>query len=140
MSETTPKDHLIILCEFLAGNKTLATSSSIRARVNCSSTSVKLYLSCTIHSSTFEERISRTPQLYITSHSNAYNNCSKLKMALWLTYLLSGTYVYRIVGTFGGGKGGELTQRKKAWRINRSANRLLIVIANLDGFSLANHG
>ena len=29
---------------------------------------------------------------------------------------------------------------KKIWRINRSANRLLIVSTNLDGFSLANHG
>ena len=28
MSETTPEDHLIILREFLAGNKILATSSS----------------------------------------------------------------------------------------------------------------
>ena len=56
MSETTPKDHLIILREFLAGNKTLAMSSSIRARVNysrvrvnCSCTSIKLHLNCTIH-------------------------------------------------------------------------------------------
>ena len=40
MSETTPKDHLIILCEFLAGNKTHATSSSIQAQVNCSQASV----------------------------------------------------------------------------------------------------
>ena len=30
--------------------------------------------------------------------------------------------------------------RKKVWRINRSANRLLIVSTTLDGFSLANHG
>ena len=30
--------------------------------------------------------------------------------------------------------------RKKVWRINRSANRLLIVSTNLDGFSLVNHG
>ena len=29
--------------------------------------------------------------------------------------------------------------QKKVWRINRSAYRLLIVITNLDGFSLANH-
>ena len=29
MSETT-EDHLIILCEFLTGNKTLPTSSSIK--------------------------------------------------------------------------------------------------------------
>ena len=55
MSETSPKDHLIILRELLADNKTLATSSSIRARVNgsrvrvnCSRVSVKLHLSCTI--------------------------------------------------------------------------------------------
>ena len=48
MSETTPKDHLIILREFLVGNKARATSSSIRARVNCSQASVKLHLSCTV--------------------------------------------------------------------------------------------
>ena len=55
MSETTPEDHLIILHEFFVGDKTLATSSSIRAlvncsrvRVNCSHTSVKLHLSCTV--------------------------------------------------------------------------------------------
>ena len=55
MSETTLEDHPIILCEFLAGNKTLAKSSSIRAwvncsrvRVNCSRVSVKLHLSCTV--------------------------------------------------------------------------------------------
>ena len=36
MSETTPEDHLIILRDFLVGNKTLATSSSIQTRVNCS--------------------------------------------------------------------------------------------------------
>ena len=45
MSETTPEDHLIILHEFLAGNKAHATS---RARVNCSRVSVKLHLSCTV--------------------------------------------------------------------------------------------
>ena len=45
MSDKTPEDHLIILREFLAGNITLAKSSSIRARVNCSSASVKLHLS-----------------------------------------------------------------------------------------------
>ena len=28
---------------------------------------------------------------------------------------------------------------KKVWWVNRSANRLLIINANLDGFSLANH-
>ena len=55
MSETTPEDHLIILHEFLTGNKTLAKSSSIRAwvncsrvQVNCSRASVKLHLSCTV--------------------------------------------------------------------------------------------
>ena len=48
MSETTPEDHLIILRELLAGNKTLVTSNSIQARVNCSRMSVKLHLSCTI--------------------------------------------------------------------------------------------
>ena len=56
ISETTPEDHVIILCELLAGNKTLATSSSIWARVNgsrvqinCSRVNVKLHLSCTIY-------------------------------------------------------------------------------------------
>ena len=55
MSETIPEDHLIILRELLAGNKTLITSNSIQARVNgsrvqvnCSRTSVKLHLSCTV--------------------------------------------------------------------------------------------
>ena len=55
MSETTPKDHTIILREFLVGNKAHATSSSIRAqvncsrvRVNCSRASVKLHLNCTV--------------------------------------------------------------------------------------------
>ena len=55
ISETTPKDHLIILREFLMGNKTLAMSSSIRAQLNCSRVrvnysraSVKLHLSCTV--------------------------------------------------------------------------------------------
>ena len=55
MSETTPQDHLIILRELLAGNKTLATSSSIwarvkglRVRINCSHASVKLHLSWTV--------------------------------------------------------------------------------------------
>ena len=45
---------------------------------------------------------------------------------------------YRIAGKF-----GELTLfehlAKEVWQINRSANRLLIVSTNLDGFSLANH-
>ena len=56
MSETTPEDHLIILRELLAGNKTLVASNSIQARVNgsrvrvnnCSRTSVKLHLSSTV--------------------------------------------------------------------------------------------
>ena len=43
-----------------------------------------------------------------------------------------------------GGKFGKLTHFKhlvkEIWRINRSANRLLIINNNLDGFSLANHG
>ena len=30
--------------------------------------------------------------------------------------------------------------RKKVWRINRSANRLLMISTNLDDFNLANHG
>ena len=48
MSETTPEDHLIVLREFLTGNKAHATSSSIRARVNCFRASDKLHLSCTV--------------------------------------------------------------------------------------------
>ena len=48
VSKATPEDHLIILCEFLAGNKAHATSSSIRVQVNCSRASVKLHLSCTV--------------------------------------------------------------------------------------------
>ena len=55
MSETTPEDHLIILHELLVDNKTLVTSNSIQAQVNgsrvqvnCSHTSVKLHLSCTV--------------------------------------------------------------------------------------------
>ena len=40
------------------------------------------------------------------------------------------------------GKFGELTcfehLAKKVWQINRSANRLLIVSTNLNGFSLVN--
>ena len=34
---------------------------------------------------------------------------------------------------------GASVWRKKIWRINRSANRLLIISSNLDGFILANH-
>ena len=54
--------------------------------------------------------------------------------------------MYHIAGKFGRGMFGELTLlsiwRKKVWRINRSANKLLIVSigTNLDGFSLANRG
>ena len=55
MSETTPKDPLIILCEFLVGNKAHSMSSSVRAqvncsrvRINCSPVNVKLHLSCTV--------------------------------------------------------------------------------------------
>ena len=46
--------------------------------------------------------------------------------------------MYRIAGEF-----GELTLsiwQKKVWKINRSANMLLIVSTSLDGFSLVNHG
>ena len=67
MSETTPEDHLIILREFLAGNKILAMSSSIRAQVNgsrvqvnCSCTSVKLHLSCTVLGSECINRLAKT--------------------------------------------------------------------------------
>ena len=50
--------------------------------------------------------------------------------------------IYCIAGKFGGGKFGKLTLFKhlKVWRINRSANRLLIVSTTLDGYSLMNHG
>ena len=55
MSETTPEDYLIILCEFLVDNKVHVTSSSIRVQgncpkvwVNCMRASVKLHLSCTV--------------------------------------------------------------------------------------------
>ena len=55
MSETTPEDHLAILCEFLVGNKAHDTSSSIqvqvnwsRVQVNQSQASVKLHLSRTV--------------------------------------------------------------------------------------------
>ena len=48
------------------------------------------------------------------------------------------------MGKFGGHKVWQIdfssTWRKKVWRINSSTNRLLIVSANLDGFSLTNHG
>ena len=48
-------------------------------------------------------------------------------------------------GSLAGEKFGELTHfehlvKESLWRINRSANKLLIVSTNLDGFSLANHG
>ena len=43
MSEATPENHLIILCEFLVGNEAHTMSSSIQVRVNCSHASV----SCT---------------------------------------------------------------------------------------------
>ena len=42
-----------------------------------------------------------------------------------------------------GGKFGELTLFEhlvNVWRINRSTNKILIVITNLDGISLANNG
>ena len=50
----------------------------------------------------------------------------------------------RIAGKFCGGKVWRIDflsiWRKKVQRINRSANRLLIVSTNLVGFSLVNHG
>ena len=52
MSETAPKDHGIILCELLMGNKAHTMSSSIQVQVNCSQASVKLHLSCTMHTHT----------------------------------------------------------------------------------------
>ena len=49
---------------------------------------------------------------------------------------------YHIAGKVGGGKFGELTRFehlvKESLANYRSANRLLIVGANLDGFSLVN--
>ena len=47
------------------------------------------------------------------------------------------------MGKFGREEFGELTLFKhlaKVWQINRSANKLLIVSTNLDGYKLANHG
>ena len=51
---------------------------------------------------------------------------------------------YRMEEKFGGGENlvNRLVSsiwRKKVWQINRSANRLLIISTNLDGFSLVNH-
>ena len=51
---------------------------------------------------------------------------------------------YRIAGKFGGGNFDELTHfehlAKESLADYRSANRLLIVSTNLNGFNLANHG
>ena len=52
---------------------------------------------------------------------------------------------YCIAGKFGGGKVWQINScrefgERKVWQIDRSANRLLIVCTNLDGFSLAYHG
>ena len=50
---------------------------------------------------------------------------------------------YRIVGKFGQGKVWRIDSFRafgeRKLQINRSANRLLIVSTNLDGFSLVNH-
>ena len=37
-----------------------------------------------------------------------------------------------------GESGWMKTSAKKVWRLNRSAKRLLIIITNLDSFSLVN--
>ena len=51
---------------------------------------------------------------------------------------------YRVVGKFGRESLANwlfsTIWQKKIWRINRSANRLLNVSTNFDGFSFANHG
>ena len=64
--------------------------------------------------------------------------------AIFVTRLLPHTVPDRIAGKFGGGRFGKLTLfeplARESWRINRSANRLLIVSTNLDGFNLVNHG
>ena len=72
MSETTPEYHLITLREFIVGNKILATSSSIRARVNCSRASVKLHLSCTIVALGRASRMAATMsgRLFLVSESD----------------------------------------------------------------------
>ena len=59
-------------------------------------------------------------------------------MSTWcvLKYYIS---AYRIAESLAGVKYGESTLFEHL-RINRSANRLLIVTTNLDGFSVANHG
>ena len=49
VSKTTPKDHLIVLHEFLEGNKAHTMSSSIRMQVNCSQVSAKLHMSCSVY-------------------------------------------------------------------------------------------
>ena len=50
----------------------------------------------------------------------------------------------RIAGKFRAGEFSDsfraFAWRKKVWRINRSANGLLIVSTNLNGFSLVNRG
>ena len=54
---------------------------------------------------------------------------------LWILYQTD----YCIVGKF-----GKLTLfehvEKKVWQINRSVNRLIIIVTNLNSFSLTNHG
>ena len=55
------------------------------------------------------------------------------------------SYTHRMEGKFGvGEKFGKLTRfehlAKESLVNNRSANRLLMISTNLDGFSLANHG
>ena len=52
MSETTPEDHLIILCEFLVGNKAYTTSIFIQVQVNCRKVRVRKLLvsECTVTS------------------------------------------------------------------------------------------
>ena len=77
MPETTPKDHLIILCEFLVGNKAHAMSSSIRAWVNCSWVSVKLHLSCTVNALHIAEPSDNKVIIDIQSYTDTLANAGR---------------------------------------------------------------
>ena len=79
------------------------------------------------------------------SHSFRSGAATTYTAAAQLTYAYCSMHKqYCIAEKLGGGKFGELILFehlvKKVWRINRSANRLLIVCTNVDGFSLANDG
>ena len=104
MPETTPKDHLIILHEFLAGNNAHAMNSSIRAwvnrsrvQVNCSRASVKLHLSCII----LYER-----HMYMLTIPTQYKQTSFIivKICLWdqhtlHSYIVSSQYKAQLLKT-----------------------------------------